>query len=111
MGLDMGHAIVGARGFTNVRWGDYGSLALSYKISEPFRIFGAAAYFRNGFAPNRDWTAFNFGTPHSGTAQGYRVGGGLEWRGRGVVSVLGGFRPYDKMPVPGAFVALRISGN
>src|SRR5260370_41721494 len=81
MGLDMGHAIVGARGFTNVRWGDYGSLALSYKISEPFRIFGAAAYFRNGFAPNRDWTAFNFGTPHSGTAQGYSVGAGLEWRG------------------------------
>ena len=111
IGLAIGHDIVGATGFTNVLWADYGSLALSYKISEPFRIFGAAAYFRNGFAPNNDWTAFNFGTPRAGTSQGYSVGGGLEWRASSVVSVQGAFERFDQVAAPDALAGVNLSRN
>ena len=111
VGVTAGHDIVGASGFTNVLWADYGSIALGYRLFEPFRIFGAAAYFRNGFAPNENWFAFNFGTPHAGTAQGYSVDAGLEWQPNKVVAVQGVFDRYDQVAGGDALAGVNLARN
>jgi hypothetical protein len=78
LATEVGHDLVGASGFTAVLWADYAALTSTYRFSgslRRWRVFGAAAYFRNGYA-DRGWRL----GPMDDTSQGYAVDGGIEWR-------------------------------
>ena len=91
----VGQDLVGASGFTSALWADFASVVASYKFISPFRAFAAANYFRNGRAPSVGLSPF--GPPSPTTAQGYAVGGGVEWRASRHVSVLGTFDRFAQV--------------
>jgi hypothetical protein len=91
----VGHDLVGASGFTTTLWADFASVLGSYRIFEPVKLFAGASYFRNGRAPNVE--LFNFNSRAPGTAQGYAVGGGIEWEVNRVASVRAAFDRYAQL--------------
>jgi hypothetical protein len=87
--IEAGHDLVGASGFTAVLWADFASAVISYKLWGPLhrlRLFGGAAYFRNGYATNA--APWELG-PVAGSAQGYSAYGGAEWRVNPMFAVQG----------------------
>lgn len=73
----VGHDLVGASGFTSALWADHASMTAEWRLNRPLRVFGAASFFRNGRAPNQDWTVFEGASAR--VATGYALGAGAEW--------------------------------
>ncbi|MGZ3456913.1 MAG: hypothetical protein ACXU86_00235 [Archangium sp.] len=86
MGFVAGHDLVGASGFTNALWADFAGMVLNRHFSERVSLYGVASFFRNGRAPGEG--AFSWqGGPR--VAQGYAVGGGVEFKINRYVSMQG----------------------
>lgn len=77
LGVQVGQDVVGASGFTDAVWAQYGGIYGTLIVSEPFRIFAAVYGFRNGEAPG---TPERFLGADAESTAGYAVGGGVEWR-------------------------------
>lgn len=77
LGVQVGQDVLGATGFSDALWAQYASVYTAVRVSDPFRLYGAAYGYRNGDAPGgpAQWLG-RLTTP----SQGYGLGGGAEWR-------------------------------
>lgn len=100
-GVTVGRDYVGAAGYAVALWADYLQSAVSYRASEPLRLYGAAGLFRNGLAPARPTAAL-----------GYTLSVGTEWRfGNGLTAGLGLDRVGQiGLEDPGLTMARNIAG-
>jgi hypothetical protein len=97
VGFAAGHDLVGASGFTSTLWAQYASMMGAVRFNAPLRGFAAVSYFRNGRAPEVGFTLVP--TTGPGSAQGYAVGGGLEWRIIRRASLIGAFDRFAQVGV------------
>ncbi|RKH13013.1 hypothetical protein D7X74_22525 [Corallococcus sp. CA047B] len=77
IGFAVGHDLVGASGFSGAVWADYASVMAAHRFTAKLSAFGAASFFRNGTAPDLNYTQWRNTT---NVSQGYAVGGGVEYR-------------------------------
>jgi hypothetical protein len=76
LGVQAGQDVVGASGYAIALWTQYAGGYAAWRVGGPLRLFGGGYYFRNGRAPGNPSAWFG---PIS-EADGYAIGGGVEWR-------------------------------
>jgi opacity protein-like surface antigen len=106
--VGVGHDLVGASGFSSALWADYASAVLAHRFTGKLSAFGAGSFFRNGKAPG---VAYGEWRNTTRVAQGYALGGGVEYRVDRKLSFQGAVDRIAQVGAGGAAGAVDLTRN